>query len=340
MSITQVLVSFGLLGLLAAFSSNMIVSQQKQMKLIEQKSESQDLKNELSSTLSKSSICGCHLVPSLTADNSNDENLKFDSTKLDGTEKIPVSMIKSACGTDAQELVKKDKRLLSGLEVESIYLDDLKPTGFGDEWAAKWHVKWKQNSLAGPLKDLQIPQRVKIDTASPGSTATNRLIASCGESNTASCEGLGGKIDPVTGACGNYVGQMARAIFVLQSSGGGPKVIVEDGPSGSRAIQMSGCAPGNYNGDLVCTNSASVIATQSEDVFIYRLSYKVPGSTYAGNYDSIQCNAAQGWRLSGCFSAVSGSDADIMLAPNGCATNDYSQGLATKMTVTCVKNMW
>lgn len=179
-SIVQALMGLGLIAITAATFAQMYVSQQKQLRSLEQRSEALDLKAQLMTTLQNADVCACHLNPALTLDDSNDANLKFNSTVIDGSQEIKVHKLSSGCIAQASVIVSKNQVLSSGLEVESISLKNMKPTGVANTWTGDWTISWKEKSFAAtPLKSIKIGQKLILDTTSPGSTLTNRLVKGC-----------------------------------------------------------------------------------------------------------------------------------------------------------------
>ena len=61
---------------------------------------------------------------------------------------------------------------------------------------------------------------------------------------------------------------------------------------------------------------------------------------YDETFDFIECNADNGWKLSGCWNAAIGEDNDTITWGNGCMSNDFYQELDVNLTITCVKNMF
>ncbi|KHD89350.1 MAG: hypothetical protein OM95_04295 [Bdellovibrio sp. ArHS] len=179
-SLVQALVGVGIIALMAATFAQMYVSQQKQLRSLEQKSEALDIKAQIITTMQNADACTCQLNPDLTTDDANDANLKFDSTIVDGSQEIKTNVLRTGCIAQAATIVTTNQTLGSGLEVESVALKNLKPTGVANVWTGEWSVTWKAKSFAAtPLKAIKVAQKFIIDTTSPASTPNNRLIKSC-----------------------------------------------------------------------------------------------------------------------------------------------------------------
>ncbi|MFA5008863.1 MAG: hypothetical protein WC546_06565 [Candidatus Omnitrophota bacterium] len=59
------------------------------------------------------------------------------------------------------------------------------------------------------------------------------------------------------------------------------------------------------------------------------------------DFDGMECNAADGWHVTGCWLLVSKTaDNDVISSfdGNGCITNDWDEGNGTAMTIVCTKN--
>ncbi len=172
MTLVEIIVGFGLLSILSFAIATMFIIQSKNIRLLEQRSEMLDIKNSISGLFKDASLCSCQLNPNLTLNDSNDVNLKFNSSITDGSQSIRVKKLSFGCATSAPVLLEEGRRTISGLEPRIIELANLVPTSVVNEWIGEWVVTWKDEDQRTP-KQLVLPnQRFRIDPTSPESTRT------------------------------------------------------------------------------------------------------------------------------------------------------------------------
>lgn len=179
-SLVQVIVSLGVIAVLAVAVMTLLVSQASSIRYLEQRSESLEVKNLLSLTFQNADNCTCQINPNSTIDNFNDANLWFDSAVVDGSQSISVKKLKSGCALDAPILIAEGQTMNSGLIVDKIDLVNLKPTSNLNEWQGDWRVKWVDSgNLARAHKPIIIKaQRFVIDMVAP-SILNHRLVSLC-----------------------------------------------------------------------------------------------------------------------------------------------------------------
>lgn len=178
-SLVQVLVGVGLLSFLAMIFASTSLSQQRQIKHLERKQDVIELRNYATLILQQSDICSCQVNPNLTADNSNDPQLHFDSTATSGTQKISFSKLRTGCAVDSPVLVEDNSALNSGLRINSIELANLRAINNSPtNWLGEWVISFQAADGEIPLKSIRLVQRLELETAPP-STPANRLIKSC-----------------------------------------------------------------------------------------------------------------------------------------------------------------
>lgn len=178
-SLVQTLVAAGILSIILSAMTAATVNMHKSNKLLSQKLEVLDLKNQLQSTFLNPDTCTCQLNPTLNSGNST--NLKFDSTIA--TSSMNLKQLKSACAPSASELVKEDSPLLgtqTGLRVSSVLMTNIQATGNTDEYIGTIEVRLQGETLAGPLAPLRFLQKFYGDPVSPANAKT---VARCRNTN-------------------------------------------------------------------------------------------------------------------------------------------------------------
>lgn len=345
MGLIQIVVAMGLLAIFINVLASTFSQMFRQMKYLDQKNDLMDIRSQILATVQNSDSCRCHINPTYSYFDSNVKaKLAFNTQLTKDQRKIDIPEMYSGCSPSLPKIVKVGDSTSSGMRVQEVSLSDLEPTGATNEWQGYWTVVMDPASMAGPMKNIRVPQRFIVDTTTSGNTPTHATVDSCmGTSTQMDCTSLGGTLNSTTGKCDFYMGQMARAIYRLNTVSGTVNVYVKDGPSTATAVKGVGCAPGS---DSLYSTGPCVSPADGEpdpvtspsQVFIYRNSYSMHGSSK--KFDSIHCNGSYGWQLVGCFQAVDGTDSDIVYAANGCATGDYQQGSSVELTITCVKHLW
>ena len=180
-SLTSVLVSLAIAGVVMMIVMQMSADQSKSMRYFSQKSDLIELKNFVASQMGRSEVCDWQLkgapgavinttTPSSTAD------IIFTKfyTGVDTTTPIMVSTVATDPGND-----------YSGLKVNSIKLTNFSGTPGGDHYIADLVIDYDPLTVARSLKPITIHQDIIVDLTMGSPTA--RPISSCsGSSGTTS----------------------------------------------------------------------------------------------------------------------------------------------------------
>jgi hypothetical protein len=186
--IVSVLVAIGVGTVALGFITDMLIQQGVGQKYLTQKFEINDLTNNIISTFSKASNCTCQFADSAAVNPNfgNFTNLKFNSTIVDGSQKIDVRKIYTGClGGPNPPLVIAEQGVdlpnSSGIRVNKVELVNLRPTGAANEWQGQWQVSFQtgSGSIVRSTKPTSITQKITINTAAPYS-ATAAVISACG----------------------------------------------------------------------------------------------------------------------------------------------------------------
>lgn len=219
-TITQALVSIGISSIVVAAMVGATVTMMKSNKLLAQKLEVIDLKNQLQSTFANPDNCTCQLNSSINT--ANAENLHFDSTRKSS---MNLRTVKQSCVPTAFSFAEQDK-LLAGtqtsLKVKSVEVVDIEATGNVEEYLGFIRVSFDESSLAGPLAPLQFRQKFYGDPASP---AAKKTVLGCQSEN------MGLKIASGNDIVGtNHLGNVTvdLATYGFDPLGKDPHIIVSE----------------------------------------------------------------------------------------------------------------
>lgn len=174
-TLVQTLVSIGITAIVIAAVASFTVQMQKSNKLLSQKLEVLDLKNQLITNFLNPATCSCQLNPAINV--ANAANLKFNSANASSS--MDLQEIRTSCVSSASVLVKKGVALpgtQTGLVVESVHMSNIESTGNDNEFYGTIHVRFSPSSLAGPLQGVKIRQKFFTD---PSSLPSAKIPRSC-----------------------------------------------------------------------------------------------------------------------------------------------------------------
>ncbi len=244
--LVSVLVAAGVGAMILGFIGDMIVQQGIGQKFLTQKLEMNDFTNNLISTFSKSNSCTCQFANNAATNPNfaNFANLKFDSTVIDGSQKISIKKLYSGCLGGANPpiiLAEEGARLSnSGLTVDKVDLVNLRPTGGLNEWQGQWQISFQVGggSVARSVRPIAITQKITINTGAPYSAAAAAISA---------CNG----VSSGTGT-NDFLAKWSLTQGLLQDS-----AIIEDSATGNIGI---GTAAPAYKLDIKETRADTVPA--------------------------------------------------------------------------------
>lgn len=220
-SLVQTLLAAGILAVILSATTTATVNMQRSNKLLSQKLEVLDLKNQLQSAFLNPDICTCQL--NATMNSGNSANLKFDSTA--GGASMNLKELKSACVPTASTLVKENSPLLgtqTGLRTASVMITNIQPTGNTEEYVSTVEVRYQEDTLAGPLAPMRFLQKFYADPASPANAKT---VMRCRSTN------FGIHIASASGALGtNNAGNVTidLATYGFDPLGEDPHILVSE----------------------------------------------------------------------------------------------------------------
>lgn len=149
------------IGIVAALAiSSMLVGQNKQLKLMEQKAEILDIKNQISSVLAVPHLCGCNLNPSKLSPSAG-QPLEFSTTT-----QIPIaSGLRYDCNKATSAFIKAGQRTSTHLKVDSIDVEPISQIGTSRSWMGNIRIKFSGSSIS--LKDITVPITLSTLSSSP-----------------------------------------------------------------------------------------------------------------------------------------------------------------------------
>ena len=171
----QTLIALGVTAIVIATMATATVNMQKSNKLLSQKLEVMDLKNQLQTTFLNPDNCTCQLNPAVNTGNA--ANLVFNSTQNNAS--MNLKELKAACLPTSQVLVQESAPLLctqTNLKIQSVRMTDIQPTGNTEEYIGNIEIQYQLDSLAGPLAPLKFRQKFYGNPASPPQAKT---VLSC-----------------------------------------------------------------------------------------------------------------------------------------------------------------
>ena len=183
LSIIEVLVATGIMAILMAGFSSMMLNQNKETRAVAEILSAQDLMKSMIGSLTKGDVC--HYILSTRSFNAS-QVVAGNPQLIDiGTQPIYSSMVTS--GTPGPALIKKGDKAsayTSSLEVESIQFEVTSGTIAGPigNFQGRWIVNFDGSKTVRKLRPLSISAVITANTTSP-TTA-----------NTISCLGSGGSM--------------------------------------------------------------------------------------------------------------------------------------------------
>lgn len=193
--LVSVLIAAAVGVVILGFLADMMADQGRGQKFLTQKIEINDLTNNLITTFSKANICTCQFADSAATNPNfaNFTNLKFNSTIIDGSQRIDIKKVFTGClGGPNPPLVIAEEGLTlpnttTGIKVAKIELVNLRPTGPPNEWQGQWQISFQLGggSVVRSVKPISVSQNVIINTAAPYS-AVAAMISGCGGVSTGS----------------------------------------------------------------------------------------------------------------------------------------------------------
>lgn len=177
-SLVEVLISVGLMSIMAIIFTSVLTNYHKSINWLAQKGDAVDLKNQMMSTLNNPTICSCQVNPNLTADNSNDSNLSFNSNTTSGAASMNMIRIRSGCGATDPIVAEAGQRLSNGLRVASVTLANLRPatSPATTAWLGDFTVTFDQGSDSLPIRPVTMTSRLTLATPYP---STSQIILAC-----------------------------------------------------------------------------------------------------------------------------------------------------------------
>lgn len=180
-TLIQVLIAAGLMSILALGFSSIISQQHKQIKVLEQKSETLDIKNEILIALSKQDICACNLNPSKLAPVGTRAAIEFSTSPAtfnltDG--------LRTQCDGAYPKFLSTDKKTMTSLTVDRITIEELTQIdATSNQWTGRMEVAFGGGNMA--LKNISFPINVRTT-----STTAPFQVDVCSVSAMGSDDGL------------------------------------------------------------------------------------------------------------------------------------------------------
>lgn len=170
--IIQVLIAGGLMAGLSLTIASMYAQQNKQIKQMEQKSETIDIKNEILLSLANPHICACNLNPSKLLPAGSGTAIQFNSSpaELD----LTANGLRADCEASVDPFLASDKKTQSGLKIDSIKVTSLNRVGVTTDWNGHLEVDFSGSAIK--LRKISMPISVESTAVSPFQVHLCRLL--------------------------------------------------------------------------------------------------------------------------------------------------------------------
>lgn len=221
-SLIQIVVSLGLMSIIALVMAEIFRQQQKSLQYLTQKYDILNLQNSLNSLfIASSSVCSSQL-----------NGQTFSTTGMTGAApsptviSFPSNEIRAGVGSSSYLLAKAGAPLPgSFVAVETIQVNNILDTGVTGRYVANLVIHFDRNSLVQPMKPLNL--NLLLYATVSGTTAT---VVNCGSESKLNC--------PVTTA---WTGSQHQNVFcpIGTTAAWGGCTIVGSGGSGSEDIIAS-----------------------------------------------------------------------------------------------------
>jgi prepilin-type N-terminal cleavage/methylation domain-containing protein len=175
-SLTEILVSIGLLSIITLAMLSFMTSQNKELSSIDEKMSIQSLQMQLTNLLQNPSFCGCFMG-----------NHKFNSgTKTWNTFPSEIgASYDNTCAIQGTPIIKESVRIgTSKLVPINIRLENITETLINSgRYTSNLVIALNQNELTRIRKNISIPFSFQVNMMDP---AANRGLSSCSVSSTSS----------------------------------------------------------------------------------------------------------------------------------------------------------
>lgn len=196
-SLVEILVVLGIVSIVSAAGTSMLLSQQNEIRAIHQRAEVVELKNLLMTIFMNPQNCTWQVKDRIV-------DISSASASSPSPTVLSLSTLHFGANSSAPLLAKKEQRLpssLHGLVVESILLKDFIPTGNPDEVVGSLEISFTANSRA--YKPVVLKQLLTLNGSD---LPSSKRIVACGSSVTGTIE-----IVPATVASGLSTWRQAMA---------------------------------------------------------------------------------------------------------------------------------
>lgn len=247
-SITMVLVSIGISGIIAAALATMLTNAQRETLSLSQKLDTLSAQNFMLATLSNPAVCSCNFDP--TKNSSGSPHLTFNAANLTASTELTVDRLYTECtgGALANPYFVKGLPLNGSptLVVSKISLSNI--SGSAGNYTGKLSVEFDSNRMVMSRKPASIAIAFTANVTNP----TNAVIQSC--------SAVGGSSG---GALANCTMQTKNWTYGTPSSCSGDYMAGAlktcDCPQGRKPIFCmitgSNCSWGGDDGASLCTYS-------------------------------------------------------------------------------------
>lgn len=145
--------------------------------------EKQDILNQMEIVFQDPDNCTCQVNPDTNVDDSNDDNLYFNSLIEDGTQFVAINRIQAGCLASSPDIIKVGDKNVGGIQVDSIKLAHLKPSTTAGQWEGEWLIEFI-NDQNFNVQPIILKQHFVIDPAALAADPTNVFMQACAPNPT------------------------------------------------------------------------------------------------------------------------------------------------------------
>lgn len=198
-TLIQVLITAGMMTAMALVMAQVFLQQNRQIKFLEQKSETIDIKNQLLMTLQSQNVCGCNLNPLKLTPTPGTAN-SFNGTVANSILNLNATGLRETCNSSIAPFLEIGQSSNTNLKIESIRVIDInhRPVGAdNNRFIGKLVIGFSPETTMIKLKDITLPIEILTVQTAPDTANT---VESCKVSDgITSCKALGGEM--VDGKC-------------------------------------------------------------------------------------------------------------------------------------------
>lgn len=198
--LVQVLISAGMMSAMALTMAQLFLQQNRQIKHLEQKSETIDIKNEIFMLLSDPVVCGCNLNPANLTPTPG-AALTFNGTQANTSLNLTATGIRSSCDSGVPAHLTTTKRFISNLKINSIQVKEINPTSNNTRFTGRVEVGFSEETTMLKFRNISLPIEISTQQAAGAVNTVATCKVSADVDASKNCIQLGGTYNSTTNKC-------------------------------------------------------------------------------------------------------------------------------------------